>query len=132
MERGGALWARSEAREALTTASLTDLLANPDARVFVGTIDNSVVGFAVVEFDTLRDGSVLGRLGEIYVHPDARSVGVGESLVGDVEAVCRERGCTGIDALALPGQRATKNFFEGAGFTARSLLMHRSLEDEDA
>ena len=30
-------------------------------------------------------------------------------------------------ALALPGHRATKNFFEGQHFTARALVMHRRL-----
>jgi hypothetical protein len=35
-----------------------------------------------------------------------------------------ERGCQGVDATALPGDRATKNFFEGSGFTARLLVMH--------
>jgi hypothetical protein len=36
-------------------------------------------------------------------------------------------GCTGVDALALPGARATKNFFEENGFTARLLVVHRPL-----
>lgn len=37
-------------------------------------------------------------------------------------------GCTGVDALALPGARATKNFFEENGFTARLLVVHRRLD----
>ena len=39
-----------------------------------------------------------------------------------------------IDALALPGNRAAKNFFERFGLTARAIVVHRSLlvdEDED-
>jgi hypothetical protein len=35
----------------------------------------------------------------------------------------------GIDAFALPGMRETKNFFEGSGFTARLLVMHRQAVD---
>jgi hypothetical protein len=42
-------------------------------------------------------------------------------------AFCTARGCVGIDALALPGHRAAKNFFEESGFTARALVMHRPL-----
>lgn len=130
-ERGGHLWVQREARGSLTPETAADLIAGDDSRVFVGTIDGSVVGFAALEFEDLRDGSHLGRLREIYVEPGARCVGVGEALIADVEAGCVERGCVGIDALALPGQRATKNFFEGAGFRARSLVMHRQLDSTD-
>ncbi len=42
-------------------------------------------------------------------------------------AWCEEHGCAGIDAVALPGNRATKNFFERYGLTARALLVHRRL-----
>ena len=38
------------------------------------------------------------------------------------------RACIGADALALPGNRATKNFFEQNGFVARSIVMHRPLD----
>jgi hypothetical protein len=37
------------------------------------------------------------------------------------------RGCSGVDATALPGNRATKNIFEESGFTARLLVMHHRL-----
>lgn len=127
-ERGGPLWARREARDTLTPESLAVLVAADDVHVVVGTIDDTVVGFAILEFEALRDGSLLGRLREIYVDPAARGVGVGEAMIRDVVVACAERGCAGIDALALPGQRATKNFFEASGFTARSLVMHRSLD----
>jgi hypothetical protein len=48
-------------------------------------------------------------------------------MLDAVIAWCTERGCTGIDAHALPGNRDTKNFFETFGFTARLLVVHRSL-----
>jgi hypothetical protein len=41
--------------------------------------------------------------------------------------VVRGGGCVGIDALALPGNRQTKNFFESFGFTARAIVVHRRL-----
>ena len=42
-------------------------------------------------------------------------------------AWCREKGCLGIDSVALPGDRATKNFFESFGLVARALRVHRPL-----
>jgi hypothetical protein len=36
--------------------------------------------------------------------------------------------CQGVDGIALPGDRAAKNFFESAGFKARMLTMYRELD----
>jgi hypothetical protein len=38
----------------------------------------------------------------------------------------RARGITLFDAHVSPGHRESKNFFESHGFTARSIVMHRS------
>ena len=40
---------------------------------------------------------------------------------------CRAQGCFGVDSLALPGDRHTKNFFESFGLVARAIVVHRSL-----
>jgi hypothetical protein len=37
-------------------------------------------------------------------------------------------GAVGIEATALPGDRATKNFFETHGLVARALTVHRRLD----
>jgi hypothetical protein len=42
-------------------------------------------------------------------------------------AWCVERQCLDIDALALPGDRSTKQRLEAAGFTARLLTLNRRL-----
>ena len=126
-ERGGALWLAREARPEPLDRTLSALLHRADAAVVVGTIDGAVVGYGTVEVETLRDGSRLGVIGDLFVEPGARAVGVGESIADAVVAFCREAGCAGIDAPALPGARAAKNFFERSGFTARALVMHRSL-----
>jgi hypothetical protein len=48
-------------------------------------------------------------------------------LVDALVEHCTVHGCVGVDATALPGHRAAKNFFETNGFTARALAMHRPL-----
>lgn len=116
--RGGDLWVRERMSA-----------ARPDeSGAFVGTLDDVVVGYGIVEVLELRDGGRVGKVTELFVEPEAREVGVGEALVGVLVDWCRDHRCDGIDATALPGHRAAKNFFEEQGFVARSLTMYRGLE----
>ncbi|HEX5095776.1 MAG TPA: GNAT family N-acetyltransferase [Acidimicrobiia bacterium] len=126
-QRGGALWEAHEARPEPLEASLQVLLDRTDAGVFVGTIDDTIVGFGTVEIEELRTGGRLGVIGDLYVEPEARAVGVGEAIAELLVAYCEQAKCIGIDAFALPGARAAKNFFERSGFTARALIMHKKL-----
>jgi GNAT superfamily N-acetyltransferase len=130
--RGGALLAAREARPEPLEHAYTELLARSDVRVAVGSIDDVVVGFGIVEVEQLRTGDRLGVVTDLYVEPDARSVGVGEAILGVLLEFCRARGCMGVDGRALPGHRATKNFFEDHGFTARALVMHHRFEGDEA
>jgi ribosomal protein S18 acetylase RimI-like enzyme len=127
--RGGALWSAREARPGPYRETFATLLDRDDACVIVGTIDGYVVGIGVVELERLRTGDTLGRVTELYVEPEARDVGVGETIAVEVVAYCDAHDCAGIDALALPGHRAAKNFFERSGFTARAIVMHRPRGD---
>ena len=122
--RGGAIWKAREARPEPLEEGLLLLLDQPDVRVLVATIDGTVVGYAVARLEFLADGSVLGVIDDIFVEEGARQVGLGELMIGDLMTWCEERRCVGMDAMALPGHRATKNFFEESGFTARQLVMH--------
>ncbi len=126
-QRGGPLWALREARPE-PRAMVRDLLARADALVAVGTITDAVIGYGTVELETLRDGSRLGVIAELFVEPEARAVGVGEAIAEQLIAFCADAGCIGIDATALPGHREAKNFFERNGFTARSLTMFKRLD----
>jgi ribosomal protein S18 acetylase RimI-like enzyme len=126
-QRGGALWTTREARPGPHEETLASLLGRDDAYVVVGTIDRSIVGFGTVEIELLRDGTRLGLIGDLYVEPEARSVGVGESIADLIISFCVSAKCVGIDAYALPGARTAKNFFERSGFTARALVMHHKL-----
>ena len=126
-QKGGALWARREGRPAPQEATLRSALDRPDHELAVGTLDGVVVGYGVVRTETLLDGGLLGVIEDIYVDPGARAVGLGETLMNNVIDWCRARGCFGVDSLALPGDRHTKNFFESFGLVARAIVVHRSL-----
>jgi GNAT superfamily N-acetyltransferase len=127
--RGGSLWSRTAAFPDPLEATFRALLERDDTLVLVGTLDDAVVGFAACTIAVLRDGTRLGQVVELFVTPDARGVSVGETLLNEIVAWCRAEACVGVDAFALPGHRAAKNFFETAHFTARALVMYHEIED---
>ena len=127
--RGGYVWARLEARSGPLEQSLDRDHRSDDALVVAGTIDGAVVGYGVIRLVELHDGAVLGRVTDIYVMPEARGVGVGEAMMDELMDWARRRACIGVDSLALPGDRDTKNFFETHGLVARAITVHRSLAD---
>jgi len=125
--RGGSVWIRREARPDPVGASIEAALHDPDHLVLVGELDGAVVGYAIARLEILRDGGLLTVLDDIYVEAGARSVGIGELLMDEVVAWATSRGSFGIDSIALPGNRATKNFFESFGLVARAIVVHRDL-----
>lgn len=126
--RGGGLWAEREAWPEPLADAYRTLVDRDDTLVVVGTIDDTPIGFGAVVLEPLRSGRTLGVITDLFVEEGARSVGVGEAMADALVAFCTTHGCIGIDARALPGHRATKNFFEAHGFTARALVMHRRLD----
>lgn len=128
--RGGDLWARTQPTLALEASAVRTAIEAPNACVIVGTIDDAIIGFGIARIIDLSDGGRLGEITEVYVEPGAREVSVGETMVSMLTAWCADQGCVGVDATALPGHRAAKNFFEEQGFVARSLTMHHSLVPE--
>jgi ribosomal protein S18 acetylase RimI-like enzyme len=129
--RGGRLWAVREARPGPADVAYGALLVDPEVCAVVGTLDGVVVGFGVATVEALADGGKLGVVTELFVDPEARAVGVGETMLEGLVAFCTREGCVGIDAFALPGHRAAKNFFEESGFTARAIVMHHVLPAGD-
>ena len=124
-QRGGDLWRTREARAEPFDAAYATLLEDDDVLVVVGTYGDTILGFGVVAIEALRDGRHLGVITDLYVEPDARTVGLGEAIAAMLIEFAVARDVVGIDAFALPGDRHTKNFFEGHGFAARGLLMHK-------
>ncbi|MET0728608.1 MAG: GNAT family N-acetyltransferase [Acidimicrobiales bacterium] len=125
--RGGVVWARTSARRAPYEASLRADLGDRDHLVLVGTVDDAVMGYGVARVEHLDDSGLLGVVSDLYTEPGCREIGIGEITMQTLLDWCRERGCFGVDSLALPGDRHTKNFFESFGLVARAITVHRSL-----
>lgn len=125
--RGGPTYLLRSARPRPPRDSLLSDVSDGDTRVALGCIGTAPVGYAVSRVVTLGDGSLVAEVSDIFVEPAARDVGVGNALMQDAVDWARARGCTGIDAHALPGDRQTKNFFESFGLVARAITVHRDL-----
>ena len=126
-ERGGELWARTIGRRAPFEPALAAAMVDPGRLLLCGTLSDATVGYASVRLDELADGARVAVIEDLYTLPDAREVGVGEALMDAVLVWARAEGALGVDAIALPGMRHTKNFFETFGLTARAILVHRDL-----
>lgn len=127
-QRGGSMLVDPGVSPAELARRLLELLGDPHYLVTVGTIDGAVTGFAVCHVEELEGHGRRGILDACYTETEARGVGVGRLLLDRSLAWLRESGCTGVDGIALPGDRAAKNFFEAAGFKARMLTMYRELD----
>ncbi len=103
-------------------------LADPDVSwCWRAPFDGVIVGYAVARLERSPTAPLLAVIEDLFTEPEARSVGVGEAMLGAVVEWGTERGAVGIDAMALPGARDTKNFFETFGLKARALVVHRDL-----
>ena len=98
------------------------------AQLLVGEYDGVVVGLLAATTGDAVAGRVSGRIECCYVETGARGVGVGTALMDAGVEWCGARGCTEVDALALPGDRTTKQRLEAAGFSARLLTLSRRLD----
>ncbi|MGC8627019.1 MAG: GNAT family N-acetyltransferase [Acidimicrobiales bacterium] len=126
--RGGHVLVGSLGRALAPGAPFSQEVEEPAAHVVVGVMEGGcVVGYGTCRLRCLAGGERLGSIDELYVEAPWRRRGVGRALAKALVDWCLLQGCTGVDAPALPGDRAAKSFFEKAGFTARLLVMHTSL-----
>ena len=126
--RGGERWMATEAAPEPLEDHLAALLADPGAVVLAGIWEDAVVGYGWARRLVRQDGSPIARIEELFVTPEARSVGVGESLFVALMQWARERDLEAIDAFVLPGHREAKNFFETFKMTAHALIVHTRID----
>jgi GNAT superfamily N-acetyltransferase len=129
VQRGGVRLVGSTVRPAELDARRgpdAPLVTETDRLLAVGSIDDVVFGFVCAHVDR-RPPVPVAVVEVAFVEPDARSVGIGEAMMGHVLAWAEALGCAGVDAYALPGNRTAKAFFEDNGFVTRLLTMYRPM-----
>lgn len=129
-ERGGPMWQLLHGRPDPLPTTIQADLAEADLDqgvVLLGTVAGAPGGYAAAHREELGDGTALAVVSDVYVEPGFRDIGLGGALMEELLAWAASHECRGIDALALPGMRHSKNYFERFGLTARALLVHRDL-----
>lgn len=125
--RGSELWLKRDAVAEPLEPWIGAAIEDPCRLVQLGCIDDVPLAVTLVVADQIGD-SLVAVVRELYVTPDARGVGIGEAMMVAVMEWAAEQGCAGVDGYALPGDRATKNFFESFGLVARGIVVHRNIQ----
>jgi GNAT superfamily N-acetyltransferase len=118
--RGGAL----RLAECPAVTDWPSLISEVDSAVFVGTLLDSVVSYLALDVSRSKNRGIVTHA---FVEPGARELGLGDAMLEAAIAVVRDAGLAGIEAIALPGDRETKNMYERAGLTARKLTVYKAL-----
>lgn len=119
-QRGGEVWLAEHPELTKVAAWVTNS--------FVAEIDGAIVGFLVGRIDDRPQGRVF-VIDRVYVVSEARELGCGDELLGRALDHARASACDFLEAVALPGDRDTKNLYERAGITARSITVSTKLSD---
>lgn len=93
------------------------------ADVVVANIGPVLVGYLVAD---LGDDRIV-RVDQVWVTPEARENGFGDSLLELAIERARSKGASAVEGQALPGDRHTKNLYERAGIVARLITTYRDL-----
>ncbi|MGA1681905.1 MAG: GNAT family N-acetyltransferase [Ilumatobacteraceae bacterium] len=98
---------------------------------FVACVDEVVVGFLVGRVDEDPRGRIF-VVDRVFVVDGARGLGCGDDLLEVALSHAIARGCAYLEGTALPGGRDTKNLYERAGVTARSITVSQRLSDRSS
>lgn len=89
---------------------------------FVAGFGNTVMGSL-----SARIVSTIAVIHHVYVMPESREVGLGDSLLQTLVSELRSQGVRKIEAQALPGDRGMKNLFERHGLIAQTIIVGKSI-----
>jgi ribosomal protein S18 acetylase RimI-like enzyme len=111
-------------RECQPVTDWAGMLADPAVLVLVASLLEVVLGYMVM---VLRPDIDRGVITHAFVEEGAREHGLGDTMVEHAIDSVRGAGLAAIEAVALPGDRETKNLYERAGLTARKITVYKSL-----
>lgn len=116
-QRGGRRWLDTHPDRGETWPSTIG-----SAHVFVGEIDDVIVGYLVA---SVTDDVIV--VDEVFVLVEARELGFGDALLAEAIEAGRQAGLRLLEGEALPGDRDTKNLYERSAIKARLITVSTEL-----
>lgn len=109
------------------TREFEELLADPEAAVFLYDVDGKAVGFAQCQLrhDYVEgtEHSPVGYLEGIYVEPDWRRNGIAGKLLSACESWARQQGCREFASDCEITNSESLRFHLGLGFTEANRII---------
>ena len=109
------------------TREFEELLADPEAAVFLYDVDGKAVGFAQCQLrhDYVEgtEHSPVGYLEGIYVEPDWRRNGIAGKLLSACESWARQQGCREFASDCEITNSESLQFHLGLGFTEANRII---------
>lgn len=103
-------------------------VADTKTIVFVGGTSQTVLGYLLARIGLSSLGKI-ATIEQVFVTRDARNMGIGDALVSSIIDWAKSQSFVALDALALPGDRETKNLFERSGLVARLIVATTDLSN---
>ena len=98
-----------------TTDALFELFNTPGSYYYIATIDNKVVGGAgIFPTENLPKGTC--ELVKLYLHKDARGIGLGKQLLNTAMQWAKENGYTQVYLESMPELSKAVTIYENVGF----------------
>lgn len=90
-----------------------------------------IAGVGSTAFGSLSASSHDGKytIRHVFVVPEAREIGIGDTLVTELLRIGRTKNIRWVGATAQPGDRAMKNLYERHGLVAQTIVVGKSLSD---
>ncbi|MGC8558386.1 MAG: GNAT family N-acetyltransferase [Nitrososphaeria archaeon] len=108
----------SDAAGSIIEQQLRDLIADRNAAVFAARMDGTLVGYAIV----VIEGDV-ADFWDLVVKKEYRRMGIGSSLIAEVENFAKGRGCRAIKLDVNIKNEAAVELYENLGYRKVSIMM---------
>lgn len=110
---------------------LEAILKDTNKPIFVATIDNYVVGYAMCQIRIPTSNMYpvkIFHLDDLCVDEKYRHQGIGEALYHKVVETAKENDCYEITLNAWPGNESALKFYEKMGLKTRSIFLEQIIK----
>jgi len=101
------------------------------SQLFVAELDGKIVGFSLGRLKRVapyRGGYLVGEISDVWVHPDARRLHIGEVLNRQAIAWLGNQGAESVEVQVLEGNQPIQHLYQKLGFQTELRQMRLTLE----